>query len=82
YTSLSWSALRQVSITLKVQFKLTTTRVIMKSIHPYILIASSPAIPSFLAIPRIVVMLGMAAIPRHPTIPQMVALSGIAHHVT
>ncbi|EMD58132.1 hypothetical protein COCSADRAFT_104680, partial [Bipolaris sorokiniana ND90Pr] len=45
YTSLSWSALRQVSITLKVQFELTTTRVIMKSIHPYILIASSPAIP-------------------------------------
>ncbi|XP_014557067.1 hypothetical protein COCVIDRAFT_98104, partial [Bipolaris victoriae FI3] len=29
----------------KVQFELTTTRVITKSIHPYILIASSPAIP-------------------------------------
>ncbi|EMD97631.1 hypothetical protein COCHEDRAFT_1087024 [Bipolaris maydis C5] len=46
YTSLSWSALRQASITLKVQFELTTTRVITKSIHSYILIASSPAIPS------------------------------------
>ncbi|EMD58722.1 hypothetical protein COCSADRAFT_103612, partial [Bipolaris sorokiniana ND90Pr] len=77
YTSLSWSALRQVSITLVFREAL-----IIKSIHPYILIASSPTISSFLAIPRIVVMLGMAAIPRRPAIPWMVALGGMAHHVT
>ena len=54
----------------------------MKSIHPYILIASGPAIPYFPAIPGMVVMLGMVAIPRRPAIPWMVALGGMAHHVT
>jgi hypothetical protein len=53
----------------------------MKSIYPYILIAFRPAIPYFPAIPRMVVMLGRAAILRRPAIPRMVALSGIAHHV-
>ena len=36
--------------TKKVQFWLTTTRVIMTFIHPYILIASSPAIPRMVAL--------------------------------
>ncbi|EUC39741.1 hypothetical protein COCMIDRAFT_110701, partial [Bipolaris oryzae ATCC 44560] len=51
----------------KVQFELSTTRVIMKSIHPYILIASSHAIPRRPAIPRMVALGGMA---HHVTQPR------------
>ncbi|XP_014550004.1 hypothetical protein COCVIDRAFT_116915, partial [Bipolaris victoriae FI3] len=48
YTSLSWSALRQASITLVFRESLSGDAVEIKSIHPYILIASSPAITAIM----------------------------------
>ncbi|EMD58143.1 hypothetical protein COCSADRAFT_75808, partial [Bipolaris sorokiniana ND90Pr] len=79
YTSLSWSALRQVSITLV----FLDHNECNNEIQPILIsVAFGPAIPYFPAIPGMVVMLGMAAIPRRPAIPRMVALGGMAHHVT
>ncbi|ENI01643.1 hypothetical protein COCC4DRAFT_118157, partial [Bipolaris maydis ATCC 48331] len=53
-----------------------------KSIYPYILITSNPTVLYFPTIPRIVVMLVIVAILRHPAIPRIVALDGMVHHVT